>query len=233
MTIKETRTDEELLLASRLGDLYAEQVLAQRFFRRRFGACKAALPDAMSQLDDWQLNEAHFHAYLLATTTFEFKGGKLFTYYVTVLSHELLHIVTRVSKERQRMSFVDFEAPMDLDRYNDFCLADATPSGEELDDPQAFYRYAETLKKLEKLPRGISPITLDLVRLLREGYTLTEAAPILQIKRDKAKYEIKKYRAWAMKVFRNMDADETKLEEKEKLLDRFLWGSGEGGVGVP
>ncbi|MCR5348846.1 MAG: hypothetical protein K6E59_04485, partial [Bacilli bacterium] len=120
-----TRNDEELLHSSRMGDFAAEQELTERYFRGRFSACKLACPDAMSQLDDWELNDAHFHAFVQAVTSYRFQGVHLFTYYIDVLRNELFDALERKSKERAAMTFYDFDAPMLDGKGNEFTLSDS------------------------------------------------------------------------------------------------------------
>ena len=98
---KNELTDEELLLASRMGDYKAEAMLAERMFDDRFRYCRFVATDACHILDEWSMNEAYLKAFWASVEGYRFGNNRFHTYFATNLRNEIVHIATKRIKEHK------------------------------------------------------------------------------------------------------------------------------------
>ncbi len=233
MKTYESLGDEELLLMHRSGDSTAYSILTERFFGMRFFAAHKIAPIPASQLDDWSINEAHFHAYLAATEGYEFRKVRFRTYYMHLLRHELNSLAMA-----ERLRGVSMDQLIDADNdEGTYTLCDVVPSGAMRDDPNAFLVYSESLAALSALPKGMDKNTVCLVRFLAMGYPLPVAAKNVGLSHSKARYELRHFRKWARETLARVFDKPDLLEEKQRGIDTLIrWeenGGEEKGQGMP
>lgn len=192
-------SDEELLLASRMGDYKAESVLAAKLYEDRQAACLFIARDASAVLDDWGLNEAFFRAFVASLTGYRFQGVRFRTYFLGNLKHEIIRLATKKIKEQAgRGMEVSLDTPMECyEEESPSILADFVSTGDFMDDPRAFLDYAERLEQLNRLPPNADPLMLDVVRLISANYSMTDTAKICCIGVNRVKYLLSRYRRWA------------------------------------
>jgi hypothetical protein len=87
-----------------------------------------------------------------------------------------------------------------FEEENQMCLHDVLPSESNNDDPKAFIDYAETLSKINKLPRGINKKVLKLVEMKYLGYSEKETLRRLRITKGEARQMLLRFRKFAEKV---------------------------------
>lgn len=219
MLSKTHLSDEELLLMSRLGDQIALSTLLSRIFGMRNYSCRIASPEATAQLDDWEQNEAVHHAFYSAVDGYEFGDARFITYYHSILRNQLVHLAMKKAALAPHGT-LSLEAP--VTEEGTYVLQDLIPGGEE-DDPAAFFRYAETLASLKRLPKNIEPLALDIVESLAQGHSIAEAARLFGLKPHRARYLVFKYRNWCLSTLaRVYNLTEEETAEKEKLLNASL-----------
>ncbi len=193
-------TDEELLLASRMGDYKAQSLLAERLHENRFRNCYFVAFEASNMLDDWSLNEAYFRAFLASISGYRFLRMRFITYFFHNLRNEIIHLATKKAKERAdhgKVVSLD-EIAADDDPEHVCTLSDFVASGDFMDDPRAFLSYAERLEELHRMPEGADPLMLDVVRLTTSAYTIEDTAKICCISTHRVKYLLSRYRKWAL-----------------------------------
>ena len=214
-------SDEELLLAHRKGDPNALSELSRRFFAMRFYCCQKAAPELLSQLDDWSLNEAFFRSFLNATSNYEFQRVKFVTFFTTVLKNELIRVV----KLRSREMLYHAESIDVPHETEDGCytLCDIVQSSDFMDDPAAFFSFSDSLRELGRLPKNISPRSVDAVSLLSQGYTIDEISKMLRVSVAVVRHELTRYRKWAVDVIAQAyGLDEKGRKEKEKAFNDLM-----------
>ena len=216
-------SDEELLLLHRMGSPTAGTMLIERFFGMRHYCCRRSCPEAFACLDGWTINEVFFRTYVKAMDKFEFiHRVKFITYFNHIYRHELLREMKEAADVSLRIS-LDAYVLENSQNQGTYVLSDLIQSGDILDDPAAFFEYAETLSNMGRLPKTISPLTLDLIRDYRQGYTLGEIAARHRLKKGQIRYLLRKYRMWMAKTLSNIyRKDPEAFAEQEKILDRFL-----------
>ncbi|MBE6127237.1 MAG: hypothetical protein E7182_04600 [Erysipelotrichaceae bacterium] len=219
-------SDEELVLSIRLGDPTAYQTLTARFFAMRLYSGRVAAPQWMTILDTWRFNEVFFTSFLRTVDTFAFRGVRFLTYYYRILAREMAHAGAKVLRDQERFrSLDDVVSSSDTGTYT---LNDVVGSTEVLDDPAAFFRYAESLDKIGRLPRGMTSADLRVIRLRQQGYTVREIVETTKISTGKARYAIRRYVNWAVKIFAKVyDLDEAGQQAKRKLLESRLKATSE------
>ena len=205
----------------RKGDEQALVEFSRRLFSMRYYFCQKAGPDIHRQMDDWSLNEAFFHAYMKCVQHYEFQRVKFTTFFTHVLSHEMIRLLKIQKKESGGQIY-------SLDEYlgdegDPYTLRDIIPSGDFKDDPAAFLSYAESLRRIGKLPKGIQPSIIDAIELLTQGYLYEEVAERMKISVANLRYRAAKFRKWAISVIASTyNLDKKSIREKEKILNRFL-----------
>lgn len=215
-------SDEELLLRARLGNTEAENALIQRFFGMRFYLSKSIIGTRPTVLDAWDINEAFFHAFVMAKSTYEFKGGRFLTLFKKIYENELRAAV-RSRYRSGTLSTLSMDYVVDTSESGTTTLADSVASNTVMDDPRNFLNFTEMLRELKQLPPKIDPICLDLVELLREGYSLTEASQKLGMTYHVARYHLRRYRKWAMVTYKRIyGCDEDEIKEKGREFDEYF-----------
>ena len=201
MTSKQNLNDEELLLAARLGDHKAESLFAERMFKQRSRNCFSVASEACRILDDWDLNEAYFHAYTASTSGYRFGTVRFRTYFLNNLYHEIIHKLSKKIKEEKTKGIV---ASLDASSTEEegSVLSDFVASDDFMDDPHSFLLYAEQLEELHNLPKTFEPMTLDAVRLISFNYSLAETAKLCSTSENHIKYLVSSYRRWVKKTMR-------------------------------
>jgi len=203
MTSTEILNDEELLLAARLGDHKAESLFAERFFKERVRNCYSVANEACRMLDDWDLNEAYFHAYTSSVSGYRFGSVRFRTYFLSNLYHAIIHKLSKKIKEESDGGRVlSLDAKLLDENETVYSLSDFVASDNFMDDPRSFLLYAERLEDLNHLPKGSDPMMLDAVRLVTADYSFAEAAKLCGVSENRIKYLISRYRRWASKSMR-------------------------------
>lgn len=197
--------DEELLLLFRMGDPKARDELSVRYFRYRKSHLRRACPEYSDVLDDIAFNEVFFRAYLSAERSFQLGNGRFFAFLELILGREVRREARKVFAARAEMPITSLDATKDGEQG--YFLHDIIPNGETMSDPRAFLSFAEALGELGKLPKGMKKESVDIVRMLFDGYSLSEASERFGIKPANAKMMAYRFRKWARKTMESLNAD--------------------------
>lgn len=199
--------DEELMLRLRMGDVLARDALVARFYAQRHPLSHAACPTITPQLNDWDINDAFFHAYLNAESSYQFGRVPFRAFLIKCLSSSLINLFKSIHSKSNNLVTNSLDDPLNRCDDSDFTLNDVVAEEGTLDDPKAFMNYAETLKEFTKLPKGIDPITIDIVKLHLDGYSVREAAEKLGLPIKRASYLFSRYTKWAKSVLEKQISD--------------------------
>ena len=194
--------DEELLLLFRMGDPKARDELSVRYFRYRKSHLRRACPEYYDVLDDIAFNEVFFRCYLSAERSFQLGNGRFFAFFELILGREVRREARKVFTSRAEMASTSLDVTRDGE--HGYFLHDIIPSGETMSDPKAFLCFAETLSELGKLPKGMKKESVSIVRMLFDGYSLSEASKRLGIKQSNAKMMAYRFRKWAKKTMESL-----------------------------
>ncbi len=187
--------DEELLLLIRVGDQIAENTLALRYFSARYLHASNAAKNAIPLLKPYDFNALFFKTYLASVNSFRFGRGLFRYYFTSSLEHDIYREIQMNAQDRYLQSFEEA-----FEEENQMCLHDVLPSESNNDDPKAFIDYAETLSKINKLPRGINKKVLKLVEMKYLGYSEKETLRRLRITKGEARQMLLRFRKFAEKV---------------------------------
>ncbi len=222
MTKKTTFSDEELLLAARLGDEKAEAVFTKRMFDDRFKNARFVAPEACNLLDDWELNEAYFRAFTSSSANFRFSNVRFLSYFLNNLRHEIIHEATHKVKEQQEKGRTcSLDSHIGGKDGTVAVLSDFVASGDFMDDPHAFLLYAERLEELHRLPANADPTTLDVVRLVASNYTIADTARVCGISESRVSYLLNRYRKWVIKS-KKLISRHSRKEKPHKGVSRVV-----------
>lgn len=194
--------DEELLLLFRMGDPKARDELSVRYFRYRKSHLRRACPEYYDVLDDIAFNEVFFRCYLSAERSFQLGNGRFFAFFELILGREVRREARKVFASRAEMAITSLDATRDGEQG--YFLHDIIPNGETMSDPRAFLSFAEALSELGKLPKGMKKESVGIVRMLFDGYSLSEASKRLGIKQSNAKMMAYRFRKWAKKTMESL-----------------------------
>lgn len=198
--------DESLLLLFRNGIVAARDVLTVRYFKDRKKHLKTVCPLYYDVLDDWDYNEIFFRCYLQAETTFAFGKGKFSSYFKIILSREVMKEVTKKLNEKRLLPTISFDS--NIGEEGSLCtLHDIVSSNCEDDDPKVFFSYCDTLTNLNKLPKGVNKIGIEIAKDLYAGFSLEEAAKRKSISKSAAKMYVYRFRKWAKTIIFNSEGD--------------------------
>lgn len=198
--------DESLLLLFRNGIVAARDVLTVRYFKDRKKHLKTVCPLYYDVLDDWDYNEIFFRCYLQAETTFAFGKGKFSSYFKIILSREVMKEVTKKLNEKRLLPTISFDS--NIGEEGSLCtLHDIVSSNCEDDDPKVFFSYCDTLTNLNKLPKGVNKIGIEIAKDLYAGFSLEEAAKRKSISKSAAKMYVYRFRKWAKTIIYNNEGD--------------------------
>ena len=201
MNNKNNLADEELLLLARMGDHKAEVLFTERIFKDQARQCRTVAAAACSKLEPWDINEAYFKAFTSAVSGYRFGSNRFMSYFMGVLSHELIHIMSkRIREQACRGHLYSLDAIVNDDAESCATLSDFVASTDFMDDPKSFMIYAEELESLHELPKNVDPLMLDAVRLITASYSIPETARLCGITENRVKYLLNRYRKWATKT---------------------------------
>lgn len=207
MSDHEKLTDEELLLLVRQGDETARSALAVRYYSRRQYHGRRAAPAQYHLLDPIDYGALFFHCYLDCENSFRFGGARFQNYFELLLAHQIFKECQKLfsGKEILRLS-TSLDSPLRPDEER-ATLHDVVADNQSPNDPRIFLNYFETLEKIKKLPKGLSPRVLVIVSLHLDGYSYVEAARKAGVPYRSAKTMLSKYRKFVRDLQKKASID--------------------------
>ncbi len=205
-------SNEDLLLRARMGDELAHDALVARCYAERHKLIYAACPTIAPQLSDWDINDAFFHGYLNAERTYLFGPVPFRSYLITCLCSSATNLIKSYHSKSNDMVTSYLDDPISKCEDSELTLGDVVGEEGTLDDPRAFFNYAETLAEYTRLPKKIDPIAIQLVKYHLDGYSIREAAEELDIPLKKASYLYARYLKWARSVLKSKAKGEESAE---------------------
>ncbi len=199
--------DESVLLRVRMGDEVARDVFVARYYAQRRRLCHAACSPIAAQFNDWDINDVFFHAYLNAETTYRFGRVPFRAYLIRCINSSATNLIKSYRSKSNNLFTHRLDDPINHHDDSEFTLSDVVTREGTLDDPKAFFNYAETLLKFMKLPRKINPKAVEIARLHLAGYSVREASEILGLQQKKASYIYSTYLKWARSVLKKKDLE--------------------------
>lgn len=194
-------SDESLLLLGRMGKDSCRDLLAIRYYKNRHRICHRASPSIMNILNEWEANEAFFRGYLDAEISYRFGRVSFAAYALKCIRFALANAVdSKLSKTKMMVAF-SLDSPQ-IDEQGEetsLCMADIVQNTSP-EDPRVFLDYAESLEMLNKLPKGVNPISLKIASGVCDGYKVSEIARELGITEKQANYYFTRYKDWAKKT---------------------------------
>ena len=202
-------TDEQLFSRGRKGDQFAISTLYNRYYQIRKQLGMLASPSCYAALDDSDAFDAFEEAFIKVLHHYSRKKSAFRTFFMKCFANTIASQI-RKSKSALILFYAANMEEVIAESYEEtLCLHDVIPSREVYDDPRAFFEYAEMLEELEKLPGDITPTALRLAKLvILQGYSVTDAAKKLRMKRTRASYLVHRYQAWARKVLPHREEEE-------------------------
>ena len=214
--------DEELILAHRCGDPLALNYLLQRYIKSRHRHVWLVSPQSGANINDWDLNDATFRAFLQSVEAYEFIGVRFVTFYLRTFLHECCLASNQKLREQSNVS-LDQLIDDDGEQSVVHPLSDFVPTTSITDLPPEMVNYAEMIENLEEVPKQFPPKTNDIIRDLSDGYTVEETGQRHDMTPNQVRYILRRYRKWARTVLERIyqNSPETYAESK-KLLDQSL-----------
>ena len=175
-------SDEELIVHLRGGEQQAMATLVNRYFHQKEYRLRSSVLPPAPYLAEWQKKEVYFKALCHASDTYRFGNNSTFsTYFTTLLKRD-------ISEENQRESRRVEAIALSLDhdpvgRFEDEVILSDAVAAYSGKDPVVLEAYHSSLAdSLRKPPKGYSKKVVDVVRLLIEGWSLSEASMMIQEK---------------------------------------------------
>ena len=189
--------DEELLELYRTGNQRARDILSVRYFKMRKSLLARFVLDDPCFLDEWELNEAYFVAYLKTEDYYQHhKGAKFLTLMCRNLANELAGIYTRAKKRGELIYVCSLDEPYvyDPDGEEERYYGDVI-SGSNFDESREHLNLLSALKKLLDEMEAMGKRSADFIVALYEGYSFNDACIKAKISRSYGRsilYRIKK-----------------------------------------
>lgn len=193
-------TDEALLQRYRMGDDVAFDVLLARKNARRHGFCHMASPKMKPFFDDWEINEIFFHAFYDAQATFEFTKGSFNAFLIRCLRFVMANRVDKKLSRANVMITNSFDEELNVKGDSSLVLADVVSKEGTLDDPREYVNFQDSVMEITNLPKNVNPLAVAIMGLRLEGFTVSEAAQILDISHKRASYILSRYSKWVRKL---------------------------------
>lgn len=192
MTDYSSLSDEALLLAIREGNEEARSVLAIRYYQRRFVHGNAVAPTTYRMIDPCDYGSLYFRVYLACENHYTFGEHRFVSYFQMALKHQIQKEVGAIMANQQKVLSLDAK----IGGHDDSILSlhDVVAPDQDPHDPRIYLNYCETLEKISKLPKQVSPKVLRLVDLHLSGLSYDEAARQLKMPRRTAKTMLERYR---------------------------------------
>lgn len=213
----EDLSDEELLELYRKYDDKARDVLSVRYFRMRHSIWDSVFPEGFDLIDEWDMNECFFSAYLAAEAKFKKdKDIKFLTYFCQILKYNALSMVRDYYKEKHFRDAVSLDAEISsVEDDEKPSFADTVPSSD--DDPVSFVNKEEILAEIGKTPISDIEDWKEAMLICMEGYgtvatceLLDQEAHSLRRRVKAAKEHLKK---WLKKQQREIGTDKEEIKE--------------------
>jgi hypothetical protein len=193
MTDYSALDDESLLLAIREGNEEARSVLAIRYYQRRFVHGNAVAPATYRMIDPCDYGSLYFRVYLACENHYTFGEHRFVSYFQMALKHQIQKEVEQIIATRQKDHLARF-CPIHGHDDSMLSLHDVVAPDQDPHDPRIYLNYCETLEKIRKLPKQVSPKVLRLVDLHLSGLSYDEAAAKLRMPPRTAKTMLGRYR---------------------------------------
>lgn len=173
--LKVSLTDEQLVALIHNRDVEANNILAERYYGEHRVLLHLAGSAFLKTLGESESNHAFFVAYLAAVEKFRpGKGGSFRTYFVKILSHQILKSLHEETKNPLGNA-LSLDAPLNDENEDSPCFSDSC-RGEAMNDPKIFLDYMEEAEQLGALPKYLDRKTLWIARLRIEGHSFEEIA---------------------------------------------------------
>ena len=178
MKTYDSLSDEELILLTRCGDINAYSLLVRRFCgpSRNCDIYRAA-PEILQRYSLWEVSSVLLATFWDCLDGYRFGTVRFHTYYISALRYNLFRYDNQHAKEKAMTTSIDASVKND----DEYTLHDILSTNDPNDDPRHFLNYYETLKSFDKLPKEISPITLEIARMKINGLTFVEIAEALNM----------------------------------------------------
>ncbi len=195
------QSDETLFNSGRKGNQVSIGLLFNRYYHKKDSLGRLCNAEGYEALDEDRANDAFTDAFMRCFQCYSTKKSKFKTFFQAVYRNTINDQLREKVQEAENIAF-GLDQPLSLDESDYYCLSDIIPDNGMV-SPKEFYDYAETLEKMKKLPPHLDKRALKVARLVHiEGYTCIEAAKVMHIKRERARYLLKIYNAWIKKVLK-------------------------------
>ena len=185
--------DEELIALMRDGRELARDALFKRYHLQRSQRLHSPAMPVLRHVREGEAGELYFRALCRASNTFRFGSAATFsTYFNSVLKREMLTADTREGRRYENFALRLDGAPSR--DHEDLSIIDAFAIDTESSDPRVQHFYSHLGDFLQTAHHGLNPRVLDVVRLLGEGYSLSEAAIYLKTNLNTVRFWIERLR---------------------------------------
>ena len=214
------RTDEELLYAHRVGEALALNELFFRYQRRFRPLFNSLIPQNFLPLESAVLQDVQERAFFEAIAAYQFIGVRFISFYSHILKKDLLDLQRK--RRNELLTFQFGFAPEDEEEAGVHPIENA-PTLSLADDPCGATRYALLYSDVLRgcAESRSAKVALDIFRLISIGYRPEEISNARGISINKVKYELRKFRRWAMHVIRRSVTDSYAYENERKTIDAF------------
>lgn len=174
----EDLNDEELLDRFRKKDGKARDVLSVRYFRMRRSLWESVLPEAFELIDEWEMNECFFNAYLAAEAGFEKeKDTKFLTFFCQILKYQALSTIRDYYRERHFRDAIPLDAEINSIEDEENPYFTDTVAG-SVNEPVSFVNREEILAEVYNAPIPDIDNWKEAMLICFEGYGTVAASDI-------------------------------------------------------
>ena len=182
--------EEELLILYRVGNVKAGEMLMARYCGpARISHIRRVAPDLLTAVSLWEVSSIALQVYWQCLDGYRFCKGRFYSYFITSLRYAIFNY--RREREHSQVNVVSLDDS--LTNSENLCLSDIMSTETDIDDPNVYLEFVDTLNVLEKLPSIIEPSVWEVAKLKKAGFTYREIAQGLKISIRQAYSRYQKY----------------------------------------
>lgn len=191
-------SDEGLIFRARMGDNISRDLLVKKYF-----AIQKTLIDSLGKnfkgiLDQWDVNEVYFKAFIKAEESFLIGRGRFFSFFTIILSRELNHEILR-ALDKKRLVNVVAMTDLESDAYK--TLEEGLYVDNDQEEVTKYLDRKETLETVKHMLFKGKFKGSRYFQLQESGYTHREIATLFNTSVGSVRYEVRKFVTWAKSSF--------------------------------
>lgn len=223
-------TDEELVRLLRKGHKEARDALSVRYFNLRKKLVGLVSNDAIRFLDEWDINEAFFAAYLKTEMNYRFdKNVKFMSLMCVNLRHEIINLLKHVHSQNDGFYTYSLDNSIAPESEEETTVTFAESAyGVAQNESSEYMNLLSVIKTLSENAKGIGAKAEEFVEYIVKGYSVRESSVLCHLSFSQGRTLLAKIKKAMIEYVKSIDKPDLLLsliedeeEEKEETKKKF------------